>query len=164
MDTVILEIDNALNKRLYYLGVVMALMLPDICAALESSNGKTSPMRYKNWYNKNLAAKYPNLTTDDCYSLRCGVVHQGRLGHPNMQYERVLFTVPNAQNNVFHNNIVNNALNLDATIFCRDMIESALQWFYVAQNNSNVQANLLHLVQFRPQGLSPYMVGMPLIA
>lgn len=164
MDTIIQEINNALNRELYYLGVVMALMLPDICAALESSNGETNSALYKDWYNKNLAVKYPNLTANDCYSLRCGVVHQGRLGHSNMQYERVLFTVPNAQNNVFHNNILNKALNLDATIFCRDMTASVSQWFSAAQTTPNVQANLLHLVQFRPRGLSPYMVGIPIIA
>ncbi len=164
MNTILVEIDHALNAGLYYLAVMMAVALPDICAALESRNGETTKSRYKDWYDANLLTKYPNFTADDCYSLRCGVIHQGRLGHSGMQYSRVLFTIPNAQQNVFHNNIIYDALNLDAVIFCRDVMDSVREWFVEGQNNPQVQANLAHLVQLRPQGLSPYMVGMPLIA
>lgn len=81
-----------------------------------------------------------------------------------MQYARVLFTVPNDQKNVFHNNIFNDALNLDTMIFCKDMMNVVRQWLSMAQTNQFVKDNLAYLVQFRPQGLPPYMVGMPLIA
>jgi len=91
------EIERALNVGgLYYLAVSMALTLPDVCAAVESPDGKTSPKKYKAWYDKNLANRYVSITAEDCYSLRCGVSHQGRLGHPNFQYERILFTIPNS--------------------------------------------------------------------
>lgn len=164
MESILLEIEKALNAKLYYLGLVMVLTLPDICTALESPKGETSKKQYMKWYDENVAAKYPNLTANDCYSLRCGVVHQGRCGHPNMQYARVLFTVPNDQKSGFHNNILNGALNLDAMIFCKDMMNRVRHWFSRVQTNQSVKVNLAHLVQFRPQGLSPYMVGMPLIA
>lgn len=164
METILSEIEGALAARLYYLAIAMALTVPDICAALESPNGQTSGTKYKAWYNTNLANQYPNITDADCWSLRCGVLHQGRCGHPNMQYGQILFTVSNAQNNVFHNNILNDALNLDTVIFCRDVVSSARRWFIQRTNDSAVQANLPNLVQFRPQGLAPYMVGMPLIA
>jgi hypothetical protein len=164
METILQEIDRALNTGLYYLAIAMALTVPDICAALESPNGETSGPKYKAWYNANLANQYPNITDADCWSLRCGVLHQGRCGHPQMQYGRILFTLPNSQNNVFHNNIINDALNLDAVLFCRDVVASARHWFKGKQNDPIVQSNLPNLVQLRPQGLPPYMVGMPLIA
>ena len=164
METILQEIDRALDAGLYYVAVAMVLTLPDICAALESHNGQSSGPKYKAWYNANLATKYPNITDDDCWSLRCGVLHQGRCGHPGMQYDRILFTIPNLQNNVFHNNILNEALNLDAIRFCRDVVTCARQWFDANLNSCNVQANLPNLVQLRPGGLAPYMVGIPLIA
>lgn len=164
MDVILGDLERALGAGLYYVAIAVALSLPDVCAALESPNGETSAAKYKAWYDKYVACKYPALTSSDCWSLRCGVLHQGRFGHPNSQYGRVLFTVPSAQRNVFHNNILNDALNLDAIIFCRDMIGSTRQWFTAARSDATVKANLPNLVQFRPKGLAPYMVGMPLIA
>ncbi|MDP2694408.1 MAG: hypothetical protein Q8O58_06035 [Gallionella sp.] len=164
MEIILNEIDRALDAGLYYLAIAMALTIPDICAALESQNGETSGPKYKAWYTANLGAQYPNVTDADCWSLRCGVLHQGRCGHQNMQYGRILFTIPNAQNNVFHNNIINDALNLDAVRFCHDVVACARLWYARKQNDPVVQSNLPNLVQLRPQGLAPYMVGMPLIA
>lgn len=163
MQLIISEINRALSLGLYYLALMMTLSLPDICAALESSDGQTSGAKYKAWYNAWMASEYPRLTADDCYRIRCGVVHQGRFGHPQMQYARVLFTVPNAQGNVFHNNILNDALNLDVVTFCNDMERGISQWYQEKQGNSNVVANIPRLVQYREKGLAPYMVGIPLI-
>lgn len=163
-DTTLNAIEHALVTGSYYLAITATLTLPDICAALGSANGQSSGQKYRAWYDANMAARYSWLTAHDCYCLRCGVSHQGRLGHPGMQYSRVLFTIPNAQRNVFHNNIMNDALNLDAQIFCRDFIASVRAWLVANANDPNVQANLPHMVQYRPQGLAPYMVGMPLIS
>src|SRR6267154_323178 len=129
MNTILEEIEKALQSQLFYLAVASALSLPDVCSALESPNGTTSGAQYKAWYSAWLGHKYPNITPDDIYSLRCGVVHQGRFGHPRMQYSRVLFAIPNPGRIVFHNNIVDDALNLDAPMFCRDVLESALTWY-----------------------------------
>lgn len=164
METILSEIERAINAGLYYLAVAMALTIPDICAALEAEDGQTNNKKYKAWYTANLANKYPRMTDVDCYSLRCGVLHQGRCGHPNSQYGRVIFTIPNAQQNVFHNNIINDALNLDAPQFCADVVESVRTWFVKSQHSPNVIKNLPNLVRLRPFGLAPYMVGMPLIA
>jgi hypothetical protein len=98
METILLEIEKALKAGLYYIAVMMALALPDICAALESANGETSGPKYKSWYVTNFGVRYPKLSANDCYKLRCGIVHQGRLGHPSMQYGRIILTLPNTNN------------------------------------------------------------------
>jgi hypothetical protein len=164
VESIIREIENAIAAGLYYVALVTSLSLPDVCAALESPDGETSGTKYKAWYDAWMAPMYPQMTSLDLYSLRCGLVHQGRMGHPQMQYARILFTVPNLQGNVYHQNILNDVLNLDAGIFCRDMIECVRSWYAAMQNDACVQANLPRLVQFRAHGLAPYMVGMPLIA
>ena len=163
MEAITKEVENAIAAGLYYLAIVTALSLPDVCSALESHDGKTSPTKYKVWYDAWMAARYPEITSLDLYSLRCGVLHQGRLGHSRMQYGRVLFTVPYEQRNIFHRNVINDALNLDAVQFCRDMIECVSTWCTAKQNDPNVLANLPRLVQFRANGMAPYMVGVPLI-
>lgn len=163
METILQEVEQALNARLYYLAIATALALPDICAALESADGETRPERYRDWYTANLAAKYPNLTAQDCYLLRCGILHQGRLGHPGSQYARVIFGLP-GRGMTLHCTIVNDALQLNALIFCRGVLASVRAWFAAHQNDPNVLANYPNLVQYRPQGLAPYGTGMPVIA
>jgi hypothetical protein len=158
------EVLKALEAKLYYLAVVLTLTLPDICGALESVDGEASGSSYKVWCDTWMAARYPGLSGNDLYRLRCGVLHQARLGNSKMQYGRVLFTVPNAQRIILHNNVVNDALNLDATIFCRDTVQAVLAWYAAKRNDPMVQANLPSLLQFRPNGLAPYIVGVPLIA
>jgi hypothetical protein len=164
METILQEIERALDAHLYYLAVAMVLTLPDICAALASADGESSGQRYRDWYDANLAAAYPHMTAQDCWKLRCGVLHQGQCGHPQMQYARVIFTIPNAQRIVFHNNILNDALNLDAPTFCMDVVRRVRVWYARSQHQRNVRTNLPNLVQLRPTGLAPYIVGAPLIA
>jgi hypothetical protein len=162
MDTILQEIEKALNAKLYYLAVAMALTLPDICAALASPDGESSGPKYKDWYNANLAKQYSNITDVDCWKLRCGVLHQGRCGHPQMQYDRIIFTMPG--HGIVHNNIMSKALNLDASVFCKDVIATVRAWLKINQNDSVIRANVQNLVKFRQNGLPPYIVGMPVIA
>lgn len=164
METVLGEIERALNAELYYLAVVLALTLPDMCAALESDDGRTTPDKYKAWYDANLAGDLGWLTAADCYSIRCGVVHQGRLGFPGKQFARVIFSVPTPQKNIFHNNVINDALQFDVVLFTRTIVNAVRGWMKLSAANPNVQVNLPNLIQYRPQGLAPYMVGMPVIA
>jgi len=165
MEMIFREIERALDAQLYYSAIAMAVTLPDVCAALEAGNGRTSAEKYKAWYRANVGQAYGFLKDEDCYSLRCGVVHQGRFGGHGMQYGRVVFTMPIPGRNILiHNNVMNDALNLDADRFCRDMIQSARTWFVAHQNDQHVQANLPNLVQLRPGGLAPYIVGLPVIA
>lgn len=164
MEAILSEIERTSREGFHFAAVALALTLPDICAALASDNGESSGQKYKAWCEANFLHLYPNLTSRDLWSLRCGVVHQGRFGHPKSQYSRVIFSLPDGRGNVFHNNILNDALNLDAATFCRDMVSSARQWFLRNQNNVEVAKNLPYLLQYRASGLPPYMAGMPVIA
>lgn len=164
METLTNEIKNALTVKLWYAALVLALMLPDVCGALESQDGRSTPDRYKAWYDAWLAKKYKavKMTADDLYFLRCGVAHQGRFEHPGMRYKRIFFTLrPNGS--FFHCNILNNALNLDLVFFCKDMTESVEEWFEQKKTDKNIQANLARLVQFHPNGMLPYLQGVPAV-
>lgn len=163
-ETILGNIRDCLDGQMFYAALVVSLTIPEVCASLEAQGGRGNNERYKKWYTEYLSLSYPNLTADDCYSLRCSVLHQGKLGRPGMQYSRVLFTIPNSRNIVLHNNIINDALNLDVVHFCNDVIAAARNWLAAKHDDVCVIENLPNLVRYRPQGLSPYIVGLPLIA
>jgi hypothetical protein len=145
METLTGEIKNCLLNKLWYAGLVLTLMLPDVCAALESKDRRATPERYKAWFNTWVATKYPGiLNADQMYYLRCGVAHHGKFEHPAMKYERIFFTLrPNGQ--FFHCNVFKNALNLDIPFFCKDGVD---EWFAAKKADPSVKKNLARLVQF----------------
>jgi hypothetical protein len=163
------EIEAALTVGLYYLAVASSLALPDICGALENPDGKATSQRYKDWFEIWLAAKYPNITGDDMYRLRCGVVHEGRFDHPSMAYDAIAFVIPGSRfhmhNCIFENNggVQEKIMVLDPVQFCRDVIAAVAVWMAAKQNDPNVQANIQRLVQYRPQGIPPQFRGIPCI-
>jgi hypothetical protein len=69
MEPILAEIEKALDAGLYYLAVMLAVAIPDICGALESKDGRSGPVQYKAWYDAHLANRIYDLTADDCYSL-----------------------------------------------------------------------------------------------
>lgn len=172
MDHMISEIERALNVRLYYLAIATALQIPDICAGLESSDGKTHPTKYKTWYSAWVASKYPQITAVDIYSLRCGVLHQGKFGHPKSQYDRIAFIVDarspyfNMHNTIFKNPIGQpgiSVLVLNPVTFCRDMIASVRDWRTAKAHDAIVLKNFQQLVEYRGGGIPHCLVGTPVI-
>ncbi len=175
METLTKEIKEALRNRLLYAALVLALTLPDVCSALESEDGQTNLERYTAWCDIWLTQKYrKHLTANDLYRLRCGMTHQARLDHPGLPYARVFFTLrPNGS--LFHRNTLKStyglkpgetaksALNLDLHLFCKDVVESAEAWFEQKKSDPFVQTNLANLVQFHPNGVLPYLKGVPAV-
>ena len=81
MDDFLNQVDLAANTAgLYFLALAGALVIPDICGALESPDGKTNGARYTAWFNTNVAPKYSaglvQLSGEDCYFFRCSFLHQ----------------------------------------------------------------------------------------
>ena len=62
------QIENALNFGLYYIALIASLSIPDICGAIESTDGKATRKKYQEWFDKYVAPKYCGmLTGEDCY-------------------------------------------------------------------------------------------------
>ena len=170
LEIIFRDIERALDSGLHYLAIAVSLSIPDICAALECDPDKiwVTEKKYVAWCEANISDQLGFMTALDCYRLRCGVLHQGRFGHPKARFDHMLFTIPNPQRNVFHMNMMEiggkKVLNLDTVTFCHDMISAARRWYEAKRDDGNVQANISNLVRLRPHGLAPFMVGMPLIA
>jgi len=171
MRTLIDQARQAADSRAYYLSLFAALALPDICAAMSSPDGQTNRSRYIAWFDEFVAPKYtvgpdrvPSLTGTNCYYYRCSILHQGSSQHPRSSFSRILFVEPGATTNVFHNNVINDALNLDVRLFCQDVCDGADSWLAAAEHTAEYQANYGHFLQRYPNGLPPYIVGVPVIA
>jgi hypothetical protein len=153
---------------LYYLTLASALVIPDMCSGLEAADGKTTGALYQAWFDRHVSQKYvgaagPSFSGEDCYGLRCAMLHQGRLEPHKGVYKRILFIEPHG-GLTLHNNVINDALNIDVTQFARDMVESAEQWLIAAEQIPEYQANYPRYMQRYAQGLPPYIGGTAVIA
>ncbi len=158
------QIEIGLKVNLYHLSLLAALTIPDICGAIGSENGLAHPDKYKDWFNKYIGHKYRGfLTAEDCYLFRCSLLHQGSSQHPKSGYSRVIFVEPSATTSVFHCNIMNDALNIDVRIFCNDIIEGAKAWLQQYEETELYKKNYDKFMHRYPNGLAPYIVGVPVI-
>ncbi|MCH8208557.1 MAG: hypothetical protein IIA62_05835 [Nitrospinae bacterium] len=158
------QVKKGLDENLYLLSLFSALAVPDICGAMSSEDGEANAEKYEVWFDKYVAPKYSDfLSGKDCYFFRCSLLHQGSSQHPRSNYKRVLFVEPSATTNVFHNNIVNDALNIDVRVFCNDIISGAEKWLGENEETKLFKKNYDKFMKRYPNGLKPYIVGVPVI-
>lgn len=166
------EIEQALAANLYYLAIAVTVSLPDICATLEGK-APTNWETYKTWFRDNAAKRFTNFGEHECYELRCGVVHNARLmGGKDKRsgFDKIVFTPPSSpfkiHDSVSRDNsgIKESALLMDTVSFCSEMIDAAREWETTHASNPVVRANMEHIVRLRPNGVSPHIVGIPVVA
>lgn len=90
------------------------------------------------------------------------MLHQGRTSHPRGRYSRILFVELGA-GMVLHNNVLNDALNIDVQIFVNDILKVVEKWLPNAEGTPAYQRNYPLFVRRYPNGLAPYIVGVPVI-
>jgi hypothetical protein len=157
------QINIAAECKLHLLAVSMAVALPDICVSLASPDGRSTGDKYKQWCSDNLKnGNFSFVTGDDLWSMRCGVLHNGRFGDLKHNVARVIFTLPGGPS--FTNCQVNDAYLYGAVEFCRNMCDAAYAWYEAHKSDQTVAANAGRLMQYYPRGMAPYIVGLPVIA
>ncbi len=158
------QVDKALQANLYYVALFVSLAIPDICGAIGSTSGQATKTKYVDWFDKYVGQRYSGfLTADDCWFFRCSLMHQGSSQHPKSMYSRILFVEPTATTGVFHCNVLNGALNIDVRIFCCDILSGALSWLQQHQGTAVYQRNYSRFMRRYPNGLAPYIVGVPVV-
>ena len=167
MEELLSQIKKALDYKLYLVALQATLTILDICAKLTIKKGDTHKPNYIKWYEENIENKQ-QLTGEECYAFRCAMLHEGRMQHKEMEHSRIIFLVPN-NNYIFSGNIFGNingqnAINIDLPLFCNEMINCALKWWETNKNNETVKKNYEKIVKYHAGGLSPFIVGVPVIA
>lgn len=163
LEVILDEIDRALDSRFFYLAVATTLTLPDLCVSLISANGRSTGPLYEAWCDANLGPEFEWVTGKDLYSFRCGVSHNGRFGDLKHNVERVVFSLP-GRGLPLTNCQVNDAYVYSADEFCRNFMTAVRRWYDAHKDDENLKANLDRMVQYRPHGMAPYIVGAPLLA
>ena len=159
------QIEVGLRANLYYVSLLASLSVPDICGAINSENGAASGEKYAAWFDQYVGAEYSQcFNGEDCYRFRCSFLHQGSSQRSDARYSRILFVEPTATTNIFHRNILNDALNIDVRIFCLDIIEGAKEWLDEVEETDRFQENYGKFMRRYPNGLPPYIDGVPVIS
>lgn len=156
------QVNEAAAGGLHLIAIATAVALPDICVSLISEDGRTDGRRYKQWCADNLGPTFGYLTPDDLYSMRCGVLHNGRFGDMKHDVGRVIFAPPGQ--GTFTDCVLNDAYFYGVVEFCRNMTDAVFRWYEANRENPVVIVNSDRLMRYRPQGFPPYVVGMPVIA
>lgn len=162
MDEFLNEIEVSCKAGHFYITLFCCLALPDICGAISSDDGIANGQKYKDWFDTYVTPKYGgNFDGGNCYAFRCAALHQGRSTHKNLGYTRIIFLAPTtASQSRMHNNVLNDALNLDIVEFCRDIICAVRTWIRCEAPNSAFQRNMATFLRRYRGGLAPYIEGV----
>lgn len=91
------EIDRTFLSKLYLPAFIVSLTIPDICLGLTFKKAETQVNRdlYTSWVDKYSPDFKLGVTGDQCYKLRCGIIHKGNpSGHAFFGADNVIITVP----------------------------------------------------------------------
>lgn len=168
IESLISEALLALNAQLYTVALISAMVLVDMCGALDSPDGESKGVRFKAWYRANLPPSVTALPEDDAWRLRCGLLHQGHFR--GQVYARLVFMLPNDKGIKIESAAVTGpdptaqpGLALDYRMFVLDVLRAVGIWWVTNKTREPVATNAKELARVRPNGMSPYG-GLPLIA
>ncbi|WP_431806146.1 hypothetical protein [Microbacterium paraoxydans] len=161
MDRLISEVRASLEAGMFLLALQGSLALVDICGGLSAADGVASGANFRRWFKSNPGKAYPRISPDDVWHLRCGILHQGRAKSKN--YDALFFTLPDGRGNTVREAYLNNAVSLDLVMFCTVVLDAVDSWWRRSQLDSPVRENAQHVVQVRPDGLPPYILGLPVL-
>lgn len=162
MEEMIRQIRLASTHGLYYLALLGALSLPDICGALASDNGRASGSKYKDWLRKNVPDQANGA--DEIYGLRCSLLHQGQ-AMPHGGHFPIAFMAPGVGQ--LHNlsTVVGDSQVgwLSIEMFVEEVTQGAEAWLKQFGTSNIVSRNLSKFARLRLEGLPPHVAG-PVIA
>ncbi len=161
MQDIIDSIRKSLRDGNYYAALFMTIILPSICGALESDDGKDTRAKYIGWYNRYIDDLM--LKGEDCYALRCSLLHQGRTTLRSSSFSRVLFTYPQPSGTMIHNNVMGGVLNLDIPLLCERIVRAVERWQTEVENTANYQRNIADTIRQYPNGFA-FIGGLPVIS
>lgn len=155
MKELIGAVRQAYNNSNPYAALALALTLPDIAGDYQYP-GKSSSKRYIDWFDYYVKPKHyvPSLghkdnheflSGEDCYALRCSLLHNGTDSIINQNKRKVLHEF--RFNDVLYNYLHcctsteqgNRFLYLNVRTFCEDICSSVEEWLEENKQNEEIQ-------------------------
>jgi hypothetical protein len=165
------DIQRSIDAQLHYPALLVALTVPEICAALTLERQDfVKEKHYVKFLEDYADTKKLELSPAACYRLRGGVVHRANMvGHPDVFVTNVILTIPETVHGV-HGMLLEyppynkTAAMLDLRIFCRTIVDAAERWYEANHRDSRVIENMQGMIRLCPDGLHPFIEGGPVIA
>lgn len=148
MEDIIKSVRSSIKQQNWYSALFVVLTLPDICVALEYGN--TSGDKYSQWFEANLSQYNDFLSGDDCYALRCSLLHQGKDDISDQRLRNILehyiFLTSGLHCNLFKDCVFNGVkksfLQLNVGTFCEDICGAVEAWLNVSSKKQDIQNRL----------------------
>lgn len=142
-------LERCIDSQNWYGALIVALTLPDICARIDQPTENSSQRRYAAWFDAFAGDSYrvkswnggPEktfLSGNDCYALRCALLHEGADNITRQRareaLERFQFLVP-PRGTILHNNLVNTKLQLQVEVFSDDIRRAVITWLEATKSD-----------------------------
>ena len=159
MERFLHSIEQSVKTENWYAALVMALAIPDICGWLETPK-VGSQKRFEAWFDKYLLPNYKSpfhgtdytfLSGNDCYALRCALLHEGT-DEVLRQRARDVVTRFAFSTTGSHCCMFESVLLLNVQEFCAELCAATRQWIQDVAANQDVQERLKELLQVRTEG------------
>jgi len=157
------SLTRALANKNWYAALFMALTLPDICGKIQYPEVSSSETRYVQWFEKYLGNKYTRevgpsrekdvfLSGEDCYALRCSLLHEGIDVISHQRCKKVLDSFLFVASGGIHCNYFSFAnghtfLQLSVKKFCEDVCASVQTWLNDVASDNTIQKRLSETIK-----------------
>ncbi len=158
MNKVIQSIRDALRERNWYVALFVSLTLPDICSSLEF--GQSDSSKYSQWFENNLTQYKGFLSGNDCYALRCALLHMGKDDITDQKKRDVLehyvFLTDGSHRILFKDCIFDGVkksfLQLNVQTFCEELSSATEKWLDSVSANTEIQSRLKNTIEVHEPG------------
>lgn len=179
MEPILEQIRATFDCGIWYPVISSVLMLPDACGAVEfwGKNKRTSD-RYIEWYDKwvmpNFKSTNIKFDGDVVYIVRNAMIHESTgFTRGKHGFDRILFTPPNKTGGVIEFCLSENNGGIKETAFqisilgMMTAVEAGVRnWLDDVRSDPDPRrvSALAKLVQYRPDGHAPHIVGIPVVS
>ena len=126
------------------------LAIPDSGGAISSHNGRADSGSYRKWFDKYVAPKYRSignhhLTGEECYFLRCSLLHRGSM---QTQTWKIIFCEFPQTDGFVHPIFLtqDGIIVIEPKTFCNRMVIAAYDWLEESYNDTNFKKNSINFM------------------
>jgi hypothetical protein len=128
------DLDRCRQAGAFFALLHATVCLPDICSALESSNGESSGPKYMKWCDRYF--RRPELVGAERWTMRCKVLHQGRATAGRAgRYTGFLFGEPDPSGAIDHLRVDGSRLHVDVSQLYGETREAVEDWIAALESD-----------------------------
>lgn len=179
MEPILEQIRATFDCGIWYPVISSVLMLPDACGAIEFwGTNKTSRHRYVEWYDEWV---YPHFQSSNVkfdgsviYIIRNAMIHESSgFTRGKHGFDRIVFIPPNRDGIEIEfirscnpGGIEETAFHVTILGMMNAMEQGVRDWLKNVREDVDKRRELAiaNLVQFRPAGIRPHIVGIPVVS